>query len=379
MRHRGLAAGELSELRLGAGELSRAYEHAVAEGFEPLAVGLAAVADHAARLRQAATDAAAAGEPGLPDWMTTYLARLSALPNDADPSAFGRQRETFKNQWRDIVPAMTAAVALARGVSGWERVVSERVLGHSKRLGELRHLVAAILARADPQWEGVELPEPVDLLEYYGLRRKPGLIRCAGMATLRIGSRLYALEDFSPTAHIPGEWTRPWIDGLKERGVRLVTTVENEYPFLSYVEESGGPRGLGARNEVAVYVAGFPTPALLATLAAIGSVDGVEFRHWGDADVGGLRIWWTLRRAIRRPVGLFRTTSEWVERESRRGGTPLGAAERRALRAQAARLRALADDALDVCDAVMLIDALLRLGIKLEQERRVQWPLDSPQ
>jgi hypothetical protein len=90
----------------------------------------------------------------------------------------------------------------------------------------------------------------------------------------------------------------------------VTTTIENEYPFLSYVEEAGGPCNLGVRGEVAVYTVGFPTPGLMAALAELGGrIGDVEFRHWGDADVGGRRIWWFLSGAAslafshNRPMG----------------------------------------------------------------------------
>lgn len=35
------------------------------------------------------------------------------------------------------------------------------------------------------------------------VRRKPGLIQCAGAAELHIGNKTYALEDFAPAAHLP--------------------------------------------------------------------------------------------------------------------------------------------------------------------------------
>ena len=98
-----------------------------------------------------------------------------------------------------------------------------------------------------------------ELLEAYGVRRKPGLIRCAGAASLHIGGKVYALEDFVPAAHLPDAWSDAWVDGLVSAGIQQVTTIENEYPFLSYVEEAGGPAGLASRGEVAVFTAGFPT------------------------------------------------------------------------------------------------------------------------
>ncbi len=151
-------------------------------------------------------------------------------------------------------------------------------------------------------------------------------------------------------------------------GVHVVTTVENEYPFVSYVEESGGPTGLGANDEVAVYTAGFPTPALMAALTALSlRLPEAEFHRWGDADVGGLRIWWMLRSRLGRRVSLFRTTPDWLETEAVRGGNHLSDTEVEALRRM--RAQVLAAPAADTQLAGELIDMLLRHGIKIEQER----------
>jgi hypothetical protein len=180
----------------------------------------------------------------------------------------------------------------------------------------VRSAVIAVLVEADPRWAGVPPDEAVDLLETYGVRRKPGLIRCAGAAALRVGTKIYALEDFAPAAHLPDAWADAWVAALVSAGVRRVTTIENEYPFLSYIEENGGPAGLASRREVAVYTAGFPTPRLAATLAQLARRSGASFQHWGDADVGGLRIWWLLRSRLACPIGLLRTTASWVAAES---------------------------------------------------------------
>ncbi|MBI1734754.1 MAG: hypothetical protein HYR51_06235 [Candidatus Rokubacteria bacterium] len=66
-----------------------------------------------------------------------------------------------------------------------------------------------------------------------------------------------------------------------------MTTIENNMPFLACVQELGGLEGPGAKSEIAVCTAGFPSPVLVdspAALAHRGS--GVAFQHWGDADLG---------------------------------------------------------------------------------------------
>lgn len=365
VRHGGFAQGELREVRLGPAEVEAAYRLAETEGFEPLRRALDAVGEHARAL------STGPAETALPGWMACFLEQLAAALPGADTSPLGMQRPRFKREWRDVVDALTAVVALSRGVSGWERLVREQVLGHSKRLAAVRPLVAQLLVRADPQWEGIELEEGLDVLEAYGVRRKPGLLRCAGCAELRIGERAYRLEDFVPVAHLPEGWSDAWVEGLDRAGVRQVTTIENEFPFLSYVEEAGGPAGLGRRGEVAVYTAGFPAPSLVATLRRLAERRAaLGFRHWGDADVGGLSIWWLLRGKLGRPVELFRTTAEWLRGEVARGGSRLSAAEQKALRRMREQLAGSpVGGESDVGTALRLIEALESTGVKVEQER----------
>jgi hypothetical protein len=310
---------------------------------------------------------ALAAEPQ-PAWMRTFLEDLAGALRRADLSILGFSRQRLKHEWRTLLPALTAAVALSRDPPpAWERVTSERLFGDSKLLGRVRPMVVAVLVRADPRWQGVPPEEAADLLDVYGVRRKPGLIRCAGAAELHIGQKTYALEDFAPAAHLPDAWADAWVDGLVAAGVQRVTTIENEYPFLSYIEQAEGPAGLASRGEVAVYTAGFPTPRLVTALAQLARRSHAVFQHWGDADVGGLRIWYFLRSRLACPLALVRTTAAWVASESVSGGRPLSSTERHAL----VRMRQELNEAEgpDVDSACALIDALLDHGVKLEQER----------
>lgn len=360
VRHaRGPLTGEPKEARLGPLEIDRAYEAAQLLGYEPLAVGLREIERHATTL---------ATRPSA-NWMQPFLEAVARTLQEADPASIGMSRERFKRDWRDLLPALTAATGLAGGITpAWERVVSERLLQDSKLLARVRSLVVALLVRADPRWKGVPPDEAADLLEAYGVRRKPGLIPCAGSATLLVGESRCRMEDFNPVAHLPDEWAEAWVTALIDAKVRLVTTIENQYPFLAYVEESGGPSGLGDRGEVAVYTGGFPTPALVTALANLASrAPEVSFRHWGDADVGGLRIWSFLRARLLRPLEHFRTTSDWIRTEACRGGRSLSASERQSLERMRDELDGV--EGRDVAVAQDVIGALLSTGIKIEQER----------
>jgi hypothetical protein len=351
---------EPREVRLGPEHVDRAYTLARAFEYTPLEVSLKALSEHAAALST---------RTEVP-WIQAFLATVSVELAGGQGGPLVASRERLKHDWRDWRDALTAMVALAGGERGWERVVSERLFTDSKRLASIRGQVAGLLSRVDPRFAEAVPEDPQDVLEVYGIHRRPGLLRCAGCAEMRVGERVYRLEDFSPSAHLPEAWAEAWMAGVATAQVDIITTVENEYPFLAYIEEAGGPRALGERRELVVYTGGFPSPTLSAALAQVARRrPDLRFRHWGDADVGGLRIWWYLRCALNHELEFFRTTPDWLEQHRERA-QELTAAERLDLeRVRQALHRSTDATSRDVLEAVRLVDALVALGIKLEQER----------
>ena len=349
------------EIRMGPAEVSHAYALAQEDGYVPLSAVLGDV-------RVAAS---ALNVPDLPPWMCDYLDAISAAEGLAALKVIGLSQERLKREAGDVRAALQAIVGLSRGMTGWERVVSERIFGDSKRLGGIRGLVADLLRRADPAWRDVIPDDPLEILEAYGVRRKPGLLRCAGAVPIALNGTLYALHDFAPTAHLPEAWASAWVDGVVAAAPALITTIENEFPFLSYVLEAHGPTGLGERGELAVFTGGFPSVALRECLVAVAArLPEASFRHWGDADLGGLRIWWFLRTSLNRPLELFRTRAEWLRVEAQSRGQDLSAEERRGLQRLDRELTAFEEIlSQDVQAARALLAALLETGRKVEQER----------
>jgi Wadjet anti plasmid transformation system JetA-like protein len=350
----------LKEVRLGPREVEAAYQAAAATGFEPLARAFE---------RLGATCRELLAEERVAPWMRDFLERIGEAAGGHSTGPLGMARPTLKRALPELAVALRGAALISLGWNGWERVVSERIFRDSKRLGTVRARAADLLVRADPIWDGVSPDDADQVMEAYGVRRKPGLIRCAGAGTFRVGARSYALEDFAPAAHLPEAWAEAWAEGIGP-GVRLVTTIENEYPFLSYVDERGGAAGLALDGELVVYTAGYATPGLLYALGRLAAVaPGARWRHWGDADVGGIRIWWLLRSRLSRPVDWFRTTPAWVGVESEQG-QELSEGERSALvRLDQVLATSGVSAAPDVRTALEVIAALRRTGRKVEQER----------
>ena len=359
-RERGLAGDHVKALRLGPNELERAYTLAAEHGYLPLAGVLAALREALARRREDAGTT----------FMAEYLDRLVAGVECADLTLLGMRCERLKRERHEVEDALHAACAIARGEVGWERMVSERLFRDTKRFALIRGRVIDILVRADPRFEGVELDEGTDVLAVYGMRRRPGFIECAGAALLEREGQEIRLESFQPCAMLPEAWVGALVDAVVRAGTQTVTTIENEYPFYAYVEEAGGPVGLRDRAELVVYCGGFP-PRFLAdayrALARAGS--SLRFQHWGDADGGGVRIWLYLRRLAGREVHFHRTTAAWLRSLPLGSGTPLSPLERARLRALRPAVEALANDARDAFEALALIDTMLDLCIKVEQER----------
>lgn len=346
----------IHEIRLGSAELAAAYRAAAAYSFLPLAEALGQLERHVKALQ------ATASVP----WMRSFLQDILAGIPAGDLRSMGMQRERFKRSMGDVLDALTAAVALSPGVDEWERMLSERLFRYSKRLASIHSLVAALLTRADPRW--LDLEEE-DILPAYGVRRKPGFIVCAGGASLQRADRVYELADFAPVAHIPEAWSQSFIAGVAATPIHTITTIENEFPFLAYVEEAGGPAGLLSRRELAIFLSGFPTPRLVDTLCEICRLrPDLQWQHWGDADVGGLRIWWFLRMRLGRPLHLFRTTADWLHAAAQQGGVPLQEVEVHALKRLRRQFPA-GETASDLEQACRLSDALFYLRVKVEQER----------
>jgi hypothetical protein len=345
------------QVRVGPDEVTNAYSIGVANGFVPLSEAIDSVRRQIATM----TDVPMAA------WVRDYLSRVDGGLANADPVHLGMGRERFKRDSIDVRDALAAIAAISVGVDSWERMLSERIFGRTKRLSAIRSLVARLLVRCDPSWVGFELDDTFDVLEAYGVRRKPGTLRCAGGGVLVINGRDYRLADFIPTASLPEAWGGAWCESAVASAISCITTIENEFSFLAYVDESGGVNALAERREMVVYVAGFPGPWLTKLLAETQRRTRAELRHWGDADVGGLLIWQLLRTRVGARIDFFRTTDAWVREQAVSGGQPLSARERAALH----RLRESFETMSlpDYAQASAVARALLDTNVKLEQER----------
>lgn len=335
--------------------------------------GITPLVDVLEDVREAWRNMVAAPSDPLPDWWRDYEVRLGAALEQPGPTGIGIGVDRIADEWVEWLDGVRAARGIAAGTTGYERVVSERLLGHSKRLATVRRAVAAHLRAADPQWADRPEERPAAVLMHYGVRRTPGMLDVAGPLLVEAdGSRL-DVSRIEGLARCPGAWAPAIATAARTAKIRVVTTIENETSAWLYVEDAGGPAGLAAKRELVLYTSGFASGVGIDALTTLARVlPEATFRHWGDADEHGLRIWLDLVRRSHAPVRWWRTTSQWIERATERGaGNALTDAERRSLIGfREVLLRATAlDSALDPAGvAFACADALLRANAKVEQE-----------
>lgn len=279
-------------------------------------------------------------------WHAAFLAQAAAqiaahravAPLDRNDPAFNR----------DLLQALDALDALQAPTL--ERTFSVRLFGDSKRFGEVRRGVVAVLRAHDPA-AALYADDDRALLRAHLLDRTPEYVLLSGPLALSDATgRLLDLTPFAAGLGLPADTLHTAT--VADCRARAVVTVENLTSFHELLAVR--PTAI-----LAVYTGGFASPAVIALLAALRAArPALPLFHWGDLDAGGLRILAHLRSRLGpvQPLAMqpaLVTAHAAVTR-------PLSADDQAALTA----LRALPL----LADCAALIDSLLAAGRKLEQE-----------
>ena len=237
-------------IRVSAEQFSALEVLARAHGTTPLSDALVALRAAWDDVRQSAADP--------PPWWTEYENRITTALQSPVPIGIGITAERIVDEWPDWLDSLKAARGIAAGSAGYERVVSERLLGYSKRLADLRRIVAAHLQAADPRWAGLADGTAAGVvLAEYGVRRVAPALDVAGPICVIADRSQLDVSRIEGLARVPGQWTQAIAHAADAAGILTVTTVENETSAWAYVEECGGPEGLALKRELVVYTSGF--------------------------------------------------------------------------------------------------------------------------
>jgi hypothetical protein len=183
------------------------------------------------------------------------------------------------------------AMAVRRRMSGAPqseqdfRTFSRLAVGDSKALERNVRQVAAAIQRIFGKDDEHAYLGPEELLASAGIRRIPQPILIHGFVSLD-GQSFPSM----PYVGIPSE---------SAGGLRLlkkpdyVLTIENFTSFVRHVREVAA-----AEQALVIYSGGFPSRSALATIARLTSQAGAPTFHWGDMDIGGVRIFRHIERQL---------------------------------------------------------------------------------
>jgi hypothetical protein len=317
----------------------------------------------AARIDTAlASETDEAGEPGgsggtcdSREWLAAYLrdcrdllvrrhSLTPALPSDPALA-------------RDLVQTLIALLRPSSSAMSL-RAFSLTCFKDSKYLEKnvLRWLLK-VIRQYQPEVRGLDREESVSdetLLSLVGLYRNPELYEFCGPVCLTFGKRTLVFAALPDGAALPA----PAIARLEQvdpGSIRQVLLIENRTNYQAYLQNNRRP------DELVLYHGGFHGPLRRAffcrLLAAVPPA--VPVWHWGDIDLGGLRIFLQIQREIAPTLRPYRMDRQTLL-DSQSLAAPLSAASRQALTAAQNDPRfALFSD---------LIAAMLETGLRLEQE-----------
>lgn len=159
------------------------------------------------------------------------------------------------------------------------RVLSVRLFRDSKRLENLKNYVIDILnaiGESEAVWE--------EYLLLNGILKNPNYIYLKGSGTLRINEQVIDLSRLKTAMAICSDSVKN-TTFLSVNG-SMVTTIENLTSFHDYKGE-----------ELTIYLGGFSNHSKVEILKKLNDdVNGLNFRHFGDMDLGGFSILSHLRR-----------------------------------------------------------------------------------
>lgn len=185
------------------------------------------------------------------------------------------------------------AIAQSDGEEMLERVFSKRTFGDSKYFEQnLRANIASILKG----WlfQDAELSTN-EALQQAGLHRSSDELLFCGAFQVQFRGRAIDFGDFIHGSAMKSRMVKEMnVTGFQGEEV---VTIENKASYREFCDQ------MDLRKTTAVYLGGFPGPAKRTFLNKLYSFAHehqlcIKFRHWGDIDLGGFRIFVATKQAV---------------------------------------------------------------------------------
>lgn len=169
-----------------------------------------------------------------------------------------------------------------------ERLFSVGWLGQSKRFSELEGAVLRVLRQFAPQAKQFGEDDRA-LLQAFNLEKVPEYVLLAGDLRLELNGNRLELGTFRPSLGLPSSTLRQ--AQVLDSACTEIITIENLTSFHSMLARQ--PQAL------LIYTGGFASPSLCQFLSKLAmALPNLAWYHWGDYDVGGLRILAHLRQHV---------------------------------------------------------------------------------
>jgi hypothetical protein len=169
------------------------------------------------------------------------------------------------------------------------RRFSVRLLNDSKAIEGMLTKLAPLL-RCNPEWEPFD--DSAELFRLLGLEKFPPPIYLKGPLVINYSDVVWDVSSLRPYVGLSPDW----VSAVEfSRRPAYLLTIENLSSFQRHVREVDD-------DGIVIYSAGFLSPALMQMLEFLDRLldQGCPCYHWGDRDIGGLRIFAHIESGYRR-------------------------------------------------------------------------------
>lgn len=220
-----------------------------------------------------------------PDWLRSFLDYVTEFIDTRHkiPAIMPEDQEEQK-----CLLIVLRAIAQLDGEEVLERVFSKRLLKDSKYFeNHLRAKTASILSQFKLKTKDLTTDQ---VLQEAGLFRSSEELLFTGPLALEVGGQVI---DFAPLKHGAAIGARTVKElQIADLKADTVITIENKASYREYCSQMD-------ENTLAIYLGGFPGPMKKMFLAKLylwaqANMPDTSFLHWGDIDLGGVRIFMNL-------------------------------------------------------------------------------------
>lgn len=275
---------------------------------------------------------------------------LASLKEHKSPAPFSLTDSAFNE---DVLLAITALVQLAEETPF--REFSVRTFNDSKRFEELKPAVVRLARLGQAGWKRLPADE---LLRELNLVANPSYLLLAGPWTLvDAAGQVLTLAEFQPSLGLAAVQAAH-LQRVSVRAARVVC-VENLTTFHTLAASLA--RAAHQPPAALLCLAGNPSPACRHLLRCLVETlpEALPLQVWADLDYGGLNILAQLRKEVSPRCMPEHMDADTLERFAQ-FARPLSPTDRRNLERQQRRA--------ELSDLSPVIGAMLRRGVKLEQE-----------